>query len=97
MSKIEMGLRHLLNQSAKGDHRAIREVVQMKRSLGDVAPPQSSPIFQVNFVKAKHEQLKLAPLIDSGNPPEVDEDEEEWVEVEDPSSGEWIVLNRGWR
>lgn len=53
ISKIEVGLKHLLNKAASGDIRAIKEVTKLYE-VSDAAaflPPLSAPPFQVNFIR----------------------------------------------
>jgi len=91
MSLIEMGIMQLLTRSAKGEPRAIREVIQMKKTFGDVVPEQAAPIFQVHFVKSKHREIEMPrieapkePISDEKNDIEEAEDEEEYYDPEGP-------------
>src|ERR1017187_9898279 len=52
ISKMEVGLKHLLNKVASGDIRAIKEVTKLY-GLSDAAaflPPLTAPPIQVNFI-----------------------------------------------
>jgi Family of unknown function (DUF5681) len=49
ISKLEAGITQLANRAAKGDLKAIRELIYWKRTFGDVAPTLAPPIFNINF------------------------------------------------
>lgn len=49
MTRVEMGIAQLLNRCAKGDPKAMREVMHWKKVFGDVVPPLVPPIIQISF------------------------------------------------
>jgi len=51
ISKLEAGITQLANRAAKGDLKAIRELISWKRAFGDLAPNVTPPIFNINFRK----------------------------------------------
>lgn len=83
-SFFEVGLMQLLNQCAKGDPRAIREVIKLKSAFGDVLPPQAPPVFQVNFIKPRPWNAEAPriepPRTNTADPDTDDEDDYEPVE-----------------
>lgn len=94
MSWFDMNIMQLLTRGAKGDIRAIRQVIQMRKEIGEVIPPLPPLIREIRFVKSKYRDVEV-PWIE---PPkeripdpekepipdqEIDEDDDEYVEVED--------------
>ena len=69
ITKFEAGLTQLANMSATGDKRAIREVVQIHKSLGDLEPPLHPPVLNIHFVDAEDGHIK-------GENPEIKENDE---------------------
>lgn len=53
MTKLEAGITQLVNRAAKGDLKAIREVMRCREAFGDQAPYLAPPIFNIRFVDAK--------------------------------------------
>jgi hypothetical protein len=58
ITKFEAGLTQLVNMAATGDKRAIREVVQIRKSFGDLEPPLHPPVFNIRFVEAENGHIK---------------------------------------
>lgn len=56
ISKLEAGITQLVNRAAKGDPKAIRELIHWTRVFGDVAPSTSRPIFNIHFLKPNGER-----------------------------------------
>jgi len=78
MTKIEVGIMQLLNSAAKGDPRAIREVLSLQKLYGDSLPALPPRIVQVRFVKPT--ERSVPPPVPAVPEPEVD----------DPDDGEWV-------
>jgi hypothetical protein len=53
ITKLEAGITQLVNRAAKGDTKAIRELIHWTRVFGDAAPITAPPIFNIHFVDAK--------------------------------------------
>jgi len=52
ITKLEAGITQLANRAAKGDTKAIRELIHWARVFGDGAANASPPVLNVHFVKA---------------------------------------------
>ena len=52
ISKLEAGITQLANRAAKGDPKAIRELIHWTRVFGDVAPCTAPPIVNIRFIDA---------------------------------------------
>jgi hypothetical protein len=53
ITKLEAGITQLVNRAAKGDLKAVREMMRCRQAFGDQAPVMAPPIINVRFVKAK--------------------------------------------
>ena len=49
ITKLEAGITQLVNRAAKGDPKAIRELIHWTRVFGDVAP-STVPIVNIHFI-----------------------------------------------
>lgn len=59
MSVLEIGVMQLLQKSAKGDLRAMREVLRCKKEFGDVIPVGPGPTINVHFRSPEPDRYAL--------------------------------------
>jgi hypothetical protein len=52
ITKFEAGLTQLANMAATGDKRAIRDLMQWRRSFGDLEPIVLPPVVHVHLIEA---------------------------------------------
>lgn len=50
ISKLEAGVTQLVNRAAKGDPKAVREVLYWTRIFGDEAPNSGPPMVNIHFI-----------------------------------------------
>jgi hypothetical protein len=64
ITKFEAGLTQLANMAATGDKKAIRELMQWRRTFPELEPSIKPPVLHVHFVRAEN-----------GKPSPIQEDE----------------------
>lgn len=58
ITKLEASLTQLANMAASGDKKAIRDLVQLRKSFPELQMPLNPPVFHIQFVDPKDGQLK---------------------------------------
>jgi hypothetical protein len=53
ITKFEAGLTQLANMAARGDKKAIREIMQWRRSFGELEPMLKPPVLHIYFADAE--------------------------------------------
>jgi hypothetical protein len=53
ITKLEAGITQLVNRAAKGDLKAVRELIHWKRVFGDLAPQMAPPVLNIRFWEAE--------------------------------------------